>query len=174
MLLKTGESVEGTVNPEITGAKRIRRANAERWRNQGVAAPIDISLLSRRYGGDAAYAPRLKQATFKVPLGVSPDAFRKEQGFKVWTWINRMQKMGWDWLSDRKIQVYPGHYPAYETDHEGGIVPILDMREFIARAWFRQRKPEFIRTEVRPELLEPTYAPGALKHLSEQSEPERR
>ena len=159
---------------EPTGARMIRQGRARKWAGQHTAPGIDLARLSARLGGDNAYAPRMKLGTFRVPLGATDAAFQKRQAEIAYKWIDREAKRGWDWCRDRPIQVYPGHYPAYEVD-EGGITQVdLGSREFIVRAWFRQRKPEFIRTEVRPELLEPTYAPGALKHLSEQSEPERR
>lgn len=144
-----------------TAARMIDRANRERWSGQGSAPGVDPAALSRRYGGDAAYAPRLQQATFKVPLGVSASSYEAERTRKIHLWINRMAKQGWDWCSDRRIQVLPGHYPAYDTDDRGRVVPDLGAREFVVRAHFRQRSPEFIRTEIRPELLRPLHLRSA-------------
>lgn len=155
MLLRTSPVQPGADSAEPSAARFIRRANQTGLRNQHALPALDPAALSARYGGDAAYRPRLRKATFRVPLGASSEAFRKEQARIVWRWINRMLTDGWDWCQELGVRIYPGHYPAYDCDERGISVAVLDCREFIAEASFKQRAPKHVRTEIRPELLVP-------------------
>jgi len=150
MLLKTRPPAVPVAPPVQTAEKRLHswaRSGFDSGPNEG----LDIAALKARYSPDRAYEPRMYEATFRVPLGASGEAFATEQAYNVYRWIAVWEKRGFDWLKERGVQVYPGRYPAH--DLATGCY-ILDEREFVARAWFRCRSPKTNRLEIRPELLQ--------------------
>ena len=152
--LMVGESPSALVDPIPTGAKRI-----DQFVKSGDAdlrdLTLDVAGLQRKYGPERAYAPRMFEGTFKVPLGVSGQVYERVRNEKVRKFVEAWGKRGFDWLSDRHIQVYPGMYPAHDTLTN---LPLLGEREFIVRAWFRHRSPKPIRLELPPHLLRPSRA----------------
>ncbi len=147
-------------NPTPTKIKRGRQYAAVRdaKRAAGIAPKreytmeaLDTAALSRKYGMDRAHHPRRKTGTFHVPLDVSPRTYQGIRDGAINTFIEYMDKEGWDFVSDLRIQVYPGVYPA--RDLATGL-DLLDRREFLVQAHFRFRNPQPVRIELPPELLE--------------------
>lgn len=165
--LKLGATPEALVDPTPTGAKRVDRF----WKSGDAdlrEQPLDLAALRRKYAPERGYAPRMFEGTFRVPLGVTGMAYERERNEKVRRFLEAWSKRGFDWLSERRVQVYPGMYPA--VDVLSGL-PLLGEREFIVRAWFRHRSPKPVRLELPPHLLRPVRSESA--SISAPGRPER-
>ena len=159
MTLIVASRVPETVDPEHTARKRLD-AWMRKLAKEGepeVMPGLDLDALRAKYNPSRAYEPRMMEATFMVPLSVSEAAFATEQGRKVWKWVDSMMKRGWDWCRDKGVQIYPGRYPAHDLRDQSYV---LDHREFVARAWFKKRDPQPVRTEINPRLLRSVRAGG--------------
>lgn len=113
---------------------------------------LDVAALQRKYGPHTAYWPREQWGTFTAPLGATHAQFEQIKYQAIRRWLDHMDREGWQFRSEYRIQVYNGVYPAYDLRDRA---PRLDLREFRVRACFVKRHPETIRLELDPELLAP-------------------
>ena len=155
--------VEAFDAPETT-AEKLGRRFAQRidWdrvdrESQQNKAPVhvpglDLAQLRWQVSPEHAYAPKMQEGTFRVPVGIRWSQYEKLRDQRALIWVTELSRMGWDLCQERGITAYPGPYPAHDL-HNG--LPDLGMRECILRAWFRHRKPEPIRLELPSSYFEP-------------------
>jgi hypothetical protein len=154
VLIQATDMVDALVNPEPTGAKRLRWWSKSGPEARSVAG-IDTTLMAAKYGPERAGAPRQIDGTFSLPLGTRWSTYERHRNECVNKFVVTMGKQGWDVDSSQRIQVFPGMYPAVDPTTN---TPILDRREFIVRAFFRKHNPETIRLEIDPKWLEAVHA----------------
>lgn len=160
MLLRTTPTPAALIDPELSSVKKARQ-----WQRAGMpgltreAPVLNVRDLNLRYGADQARAPKLKEATFNVPLGTTQATYERVRDQHIGKWLHAMQAKGWDPCLDsqHRIQIYPAIYPA--PDLQTGLSD-LGSREFRVRAWFQFRDPKPLRLEIEPELLQPVRAAG--------------
>lgn len=143
------------VNPTPTKVKReaafTKRLKGAARRDGALEIPaLDCAALSRKYGMERAYEPKMHEGTFVAPLGIKPDQYQRLRNDMIHRFLDAMDKQGWDFVADQRIQVYPGIYPA--RDLVSGL-DLLDRREMVIRAHFQFRNPQPIRLELPPELV---------------------
>ena len=157
-----GLAAEPALNaPEPSATKRTAKwAATIDWDKVGTVAPsgpkvvpgLDVEALQRKYGPHTAYHPREMCGTFTAPIGASRAQFERIKYQAVKRWLEHMDREGWQFRAEYRIQVYNGVYPAYDLRDKA---PRFDLREFQVRACFTKRAPETVRLELDPELLEP-------------------
>lgn len=157
-----GLAIEPALNaPEPSAVKRSAKwAAGINWDKLGTVKSsgpreipgLDVAALQQKYGPHTAYWPRELWGTFTAPLGASRAQFERIKYDAVRTWLNHMDREGWQFRSEYRIQVFDGVYPAFDLRDKCAR---LDMREFRVRACFVKRDPETVRLELDPELLEP-------------------
>lgn len=165
MLLRTEKAIPAADNPTPTAAKRLGRflggIDESKYRDKNHAPTItfpgvDLAALRREWGPQTAGMPRVQNATFRVPLGITPSAYEKLRNHAVTTWLNAMGKAGFElrpWPGRKQpIAVTPGIYPAIDL---ASGVPILDQREFICEAMFSYRKAKTMKIEIPGEVIQP-------------------
>lgn len=151
------ERVAEYAAPERTADKLGRRfmANALR-RTSPAPEPIvrapSLEGIRQRVGPVQAYAPKMHEATYRIPIGIRWSAYLKLRDGVVGKWVETMLRKGWDLYPPNGIKAYPGPYPAVDLLTGVGL---LDCREGILRAWFCQRQPELVRLEIPAAVFEP-------------------
>ena len=151
-------------NPKHTAAVRaeaaILRRNAAKLqrRLQGKTSVVtkkrpglDVDALQTKYGAKGAQRPRVIEGSFMIPVGASEEAYYRERESCVKAFIQAFEAQGWHWETSTRIEVFPNRYPAYDLKAE---IMRPDMVEFSVRAQFVFEKPEPIRVELPPDLLE--------------------
>lgn len=156
-----GLAIEPALNaPEPSAIKRTAKwAAGIDWSKLGEKSEgpkeipaLDVAAIQRKYGPHTAYWPREMWGTFTAPIGATHAQFERLKYDAVRKWLEHMDREGWQFRSEYRIQVYDGVYPAYDIRDRA---PRLDLREFRVHAWFCRRDPETVRLELDPELLEP-------------------
>jgi hypothetical protein len=112
---------------------------------------LDVATLQAKYGAKDAQRPRVIEGSFMIPVGASEETYYRERETCVKAFIEAFEAQGWHWETNTRIQVFPNRYPAYDLKAE---VMRPDMVEFSVRAQFVFEKPEPMRIELPPDLLE--------------------
>jgi hypothetical protein len=157
-----GLAIEPALNdPTPTAEKRLndfnRRIDWDRVGKTKSAGPkdipaLDVATLQRQYGPQTAYRPREMWGSFRAPVGATHAQYERIKYDAVRTWLDHMDREGWQFRSEYRIQVFDGMYPAYDIRDR---IPLLDQRQFNVRAFFCKRNPETIRHELDPLVTEP-------------------
>lgn len=156
-VLHTSPVLPALDNPELSGAKRLRSWLSDKTPEASMVPGLDIAALQRKYHPDRGRAPRMLEGTFRVELSMRIDTFNKIRDDRVNRFVIEMDRQGWDLDTSQNIQVYPGIHPA--VDLTTGR-PVIGLREFVVRAWFKYRNPIVQRVELDPAWLQPVYAGG--------------
>ncbi len=145
--------------PETTEQRKTKGIRAKTdWDTVGkkgqtaVSKGLSAAAMSKKYGMGGAYAPRLHNGSFKVPLGASERHIQGIAKEAVRKWVDALDQQGWDWKPDLGWRVDPGMYPARDLNF--GNTPILDMREYVVQGYFCMRKPEPSTIEIPAQWLE--------------------
>lgn len=153
-------------NPTESARKKIGRfMGGIDWsavRRQGKqSAPeipgLDASALRRRYGPQNGRKPRSMTSTMKIPIGIGQGQLEREVRGKVNSWLQTMDRMGFDWVSSKGFTFTGGRYPAFDLLTQ---TPLLDMREYMVTGMFIKRDPEVIRLELPGHLAQPVRGKG--------------
>lgn len=148
-------------NPTPTAQKRLDawtdRIDWEKLKTHKPEGPkdipgLDVATLQAKYGPHTAYWPREHWGTFRAPLGATRAQFERIKYESVKRWLEHMDREGWQFRSEYRIQVCDGQYPAYDLRDR---VALFDEKQFNVRAWFTKRAPETIRYELDPLVVEP-------------------
>jgi len=148
-------------NPTPTAQKRLDEFNAKiNWDEFGKKKPtgpkdipaLDVAALQARYGPQTAYWPREHWGTFRAPVGATRGQYERIKYDAVRKWLDHMNREGWQFRSEYRIQVFDGQYPAYDLRDR---IPLFDQRQFNVRAYFCKRQPTTIRHELDPIVVEP-------------------
>jgi hypothetical protein len=144
------------LDPTPTADKMVAAANAVLRVRRPKRRPLpglDVAALAKRYGGDPANTQQTRTAVFRVPLGVSWDAYRAVRDRRIASFLKVLESKGYRLIPRAgAIRVAPGIYPA--THPETGT-PLLDQREFRVEVdcSFPNAEPVVIRLD--PEDLAP-------------------
>lgn len=157
LVLHTSPVLAPLDNPEMSGAKRLRQWFADKTPEPSVLPGLDVAALQRKYHPDRGRAPRMLEGTFRVELGMRMDTFNRIRDDRVNRFVIEMNRRGWDLDLSQNIQVYPGIHPAIDLTTGK---PMIGLREFVVRAWFKFRNPEVQRLELDPAWLKPIEAAG--------------
>lgn len=135
---------------------RLGRERDERGDGTRVVPGVDVAAIQRRVGPDTARAPKLHEATYRIPIGVRRAQYVALRNDAIRTWLDAMHRKGWDLYvpkgRKKPIAAYPGPYP-YQ-DLASGLAQ-MDAREGRLRAYFTMRDPEPLRIELDPVLVAP-------------------
>lgn len=159
-LLRTQPTPEPFDQPEYTAAKRIRKGQQEGFRTASSVPGLSGYALEAAYGPHTWHLPRQYEMTMRVPLGCSPQALDNESRLRVVTWVRHMAQQGLDICNERKLQFYPGVYPAVDPITN---LALLGEREYVVRAWFRSRSPRPATIELPAHLTAGVRATGAAR-----------
>lgn len=118
---------------------------------------LDLARLGRKYGPQNAGRPRALRGTFAVPLDVSARQYAAFRDAAVRRFVESLDKQGWQFRPEYRIQVTPGLYPA--RDLRDGT-PRLDQREVVVTAHFAFRDPKPLRLELPPDVVAPLAVRG--------------
>lgn len=151
-VLHTSPVLPALDNPVPSGQKRLAAWLADPTPEPSMVPALDVASLQRKYGPESARAPRMQEGTFRAEMSMRVDQFERLRNDRVNQFVIGMNQRGWDLDTSRNIQVYPGVHPALDLATQK---PVIGLREFVVRAWFRCRTPEPLRLDLPPELLKP-------------------
>jgi hypothetical protein len=136
---------------ETTADKRVRRSRVTKRRRGEIAAPgLDTVSLSAKYGGDPGNSTRTLIGTFKVPMGVGWDTWKRYRNVATERFLRTLDRMG---FVVERVVARPGVYP-YRDVLTGLDDPAYREMQLVATGGYPKAKPE--KVEIDPAHLEPT------------------
>lgn len=118
----------------------------------GTRGTLDMALLGQTYGPHTAHAPRRMTGTFRVPLDVTSEQYRKIENLVIPRFVKMVESEGWELRPEYRIRVVAGRYPAPDLE-TGGFRP--DEREMWVKAVFTMRKNPMHTIEFDGSLVDP-------------------